>query len=140
MIEEQIDFNNAVEAVVEWIRANSSWEETLLIITADHEAGQLWGPKAGPRSKTPFNLPQNNGASTLPGARYFSGEHTNALVPLYVIGPGAELFQSLVDGKDTMAAAAWGFSGRYVDNTDVFKVMKEANTAPVKTNTAMVLQ
>jgi alkaline phosphatase len=140
MIEEQIDFNTAVEAVVEWVHIESSWDETLLIITADHETGQLWGPKAGPRSQTPFNLPQNNGASTLPGARYFSGEHTNALVPLYVIGPGAELFQSLVDGKDTMAAAAWGFSGRYVDNTDVFKVMKEANTAPVKTNAAMVLQ
>jgi alkaline phosphatase len=140
MIEEQIDFNNAVEVVVEWIRANSSWEETLLIITADHETGQLWGPKAGPRSKTPFNLPQNNGAGTLPGARYFSGEHTNALVPLYVIGPGAELFKSLVDGKDTIAAAAWGFSGRYVDNTDIFKVMKEAIAAPVKTNAATVQQ
>lgn len=140
MIEEQVDFNDAVEAVVEWTRANSNWEETLLIITADHETGQLWGPKAGPKSQTPFNLPQNNGADTLPGARYFSGEHTNALVPLYVIGPGAELFQSLVDGKDTMAATAWGFSGRYVDNTDVFKVMKEAITAPVKANTAMMQQ
>lgn len=140
IIEEQIDFNTAVEAVVEWVHTDSSWKETLLIITADHETGQLWGPKAGPKNQTPFNLPQNNGAGNLPGARFFSGEHTNALVPLYVIGPRADVFQSLVDGKDTKAASAWDFSGRYVDNADVFKVMKEAVKAPVKTNAATVHQ
>ena len=135
MIEEQIDFNTAVEAVVEWVHIESSWDETLLIITADHETGQLWGPKAGPKSQTPFNLPQNNGAGTLPGAGFFSNEHTNALVPLYVIGPGAESFQGLTDGKDAMSAVAWGFSGRYVDNTDVFTVMKAAIAQPAKAMT-----
>jgi alkaline phosphatase len=32
LIEEQIDFNRAVEAVVAWIDSTSSWSETLLII------------------------------------------------------------------------------------------------------------
>jgi alkaline phosphatase len=140
IIEEQIDFNNAVEAAVKWVRTESSWDETLLIITADHETGQLWGPNAGPKSQAPFSLPQNKGAGQLPGAKFFSGDHTNALVPIYAIGPGAELFESLAKGKDTTAAKAWGFSGRYVDNTDVFKVMKEAIRVPVKTKAAMVQQ
>ena len=42
-IEEQIDFNLAVDAVVEWVEANSSWDETLLIVTSDHECGGIWG-------------------------------------------------------------------------------------------------
>ena len=138
IIEEQIDFNNAIEAVVKWVRIESSWNETLLIITADHETGQLWGPKAGPKSQTPFNLPQNKGAGKLPGAAFFSNEHTNALVPIYAIGPGSELFENFAKGKDTMAAQAWDFSGSYVDNTDVFKVMQQALTSPVNANAATV--
>ncbi|MEM6267321.1 MAG: alkaline phosphatase, partial [Pseudomonadota bacterium] len=42
-IEEQVDFNNAVDAVIAWVEANSSWDETLLIITSDHECGGIWG-------------------------------------------------------------------------------------------------
>ncbi|MEM7767155.1 MAG: alkaline phosphatase, partial [Pseudomonadota bacterium] len=42
-IEEQVDFNTSVDAVIEWVEANSSWDETLLIITADHETGGIWG-------------------------------------------------------------------------------------------------
>ena len=36
IIEEQIDFNAAVKSVYEWIEENSSWDETLLIVTTDH--------------------------------------------------------------------------------------------------------
>ncbi|MEM9990099.1 MAG: alkaline phosphatase, partial [Pseudomonadota bacterium] len=42
-IEEQVDFNLAIDAVIEWVEANSSWDETLLIVTADHETGGIWG-------------------------------------------------------------------------------------------------
>ena len=44
MIEEQIDFVKAVEAVVAWVDKHSNWNDTLLILTADHECGLLWGP------------------------------------------------------------------------------------------------
>lgn len=128
MIEEQINFNLAVNAVVEWIKENSSWSQTLLIVTADHETGQLWGPDAGPNSKTPFDLPKNNGKGKLPSAKYFSGGHTNVLVPLYAVGNGSKKFTELIDGIDQKAAKAWDFSGKYVDNTDVFTVIKAAIT------------
>lgn len=127
-IEEQIDFNHAVEAVIEWVKHNSTFEETLLIVTADHQTGQLWGPNAGPGTNTPFDLPKNNGKGNLPDAKYFSGGHTNVLVPLYAIGNGSDKFKKLIDGTDLKAAKAWNFSGKYVDNTDVFTVIKAAIT------------
>ena len=37
------DFNAAVDAAIAWVDQNSSWEETLLIVTADHETGYLSG-------------------------------------------------------------------------------------------------
>ncbi len=33
------------------VEANSTWDETLVVITADHETGLLWGPDS---DKTPF--------------------------------------------------------------------------------------
>src|SRR5699024_6999886 len=47
-IEETQDFNAAVESVVDWIETNSSWDETLLVVTADHETGYLGGVEDGP--------------------------------------------------------------------------------------------
>ena len=32
IIEEQVDFNRSVAAVVEWVEQNSSWDETLVIV------------------------------------------------------------------------------------------------------------
>lgn len=42
-IEELADFNEAVEAVDAWVRENSNWGETMLIVTGDHETGYLSG-------------------------------------------------------------------------------------------------
>jgi alkaline phosphatase len=119
MIEEMIDFTAAVEAVVQWVEAHSNWDETLLIVTADHETGFLWGPDAGATSDMlhfPWDPVQNNGKGKMPGCRYYSKYHTGSLVPLFAKGRGAELFDGLVQGKDPMR-------GPYVDDTDVFKVM-----------------
>ena len=46
MVEEQIDFVEAVEAVAGWVETHGGWDETLLILTADHECGLLWGPES----------------------------------------------------------------------------------------------
>jgi len=119
MIEEQVDFMNAVDAVVQWVEAHSSWDETLVIITADHETGFLWGPNAGPATDAHpvlWDPIQNRGKGKMPGCRYYSINHTGSLVPLFAKGRGAGLFDRLVKGTDPVY-------GRYVDNTDVFKVM-----------------
>ncbi len=129
MIEEQIDFNNAVEAVSDYLNANThgnNWANTLVILTADHECGMLFGPDS---DTLPFAGLVNNGAGHMPGMKYNSDNHTNALVPVYAKGPGSELFAGLVDGVDAQVGIRYGrpdFDGRYIDNTDIFTVMNSA--------------
>jgi alkaline phosphatase len=130
-IDEQIDFNRSVEYVVEYLNANTNgnnWNNTLLIVTADHETGALWGPTAGI-----FNQVLDFGAGSLPGAAYNSGSHTNALVPFFAKGADAGLFNTYLTGSDPEMENKYGIDlafNRYIDNTDIFKVMSAAqNTA-----------
>ena len=112
--------------MVSWIEANSSWNETLLIVTSDHETGYLWGEGAG-RSKAvdSTQIDQiwkpliNNGTNAMPGMEWHSGTHTNSLVPLYAKGNGSETFKQHVTGRDVIY-------GEYIDNTDIAGVMKKA--------------
>lgn len=121
MIEEQTDFVHAVEAVVAWISSHGGWDETLLILTADHDCGLIWGPES---KTTAFAPIRDRGPGKMPGLLYHSGGHSNSLVPLLARGPGSRRFADLLKGQDERAAAVWRFSGRYVDNTDIFTVMK----------------
>jgi alkaline phosphatase len=125
MIEEELDFNEAVATVVEWVEANCGWGKTLLIVTGDHETGHLWGPDSGPPRT--FNGIADRGAGNLPGAKFYSSEHTNALVPLYAKGAGAGLFAGYADEIDMKL-------GHYVNNTEIFEVMmgKAAEKKPQK--------
>jgi alkaline phosphatase len=152
MVKEQADFNNAVGAIKKWVEKNSSWKETLVIVTADHECGMLWGPgtytdnDCNPDDTcTPgyydsgidtFNGWQhviNKGKHNIPGVQYGSRGHTRALVPVFAKGFGADLFLDLVRGRDATAGSFWGFSGQYIDNTDIFTVMKAAMNPPSNT-------
>ena len=119
MIEEQIDFYQALDEVTAWVEKHSSWEETLLIVTADHETGLIWGTPSDTIAFTPIT---DHGPGKVPGLKYNHNGHTNSLVPLYIRGAGAERFLSLVVGTDQKAAATYGNSGRYVDNTSIFTV------------------
>jgi alkaline phosphatase len=92
MIEEQVDFDNAVQAVVDWVKANSNWGETLLIVTGDHETGYLTGPSSDPT----WEPIVNSGAGVLPGMEWHSGSHTNSLIPVYAKGDAARLFNRAV--------------------------------------------
>ncbi|MEM6412578.1 MAG: alkaline phosphatase [Pseudomonadota bacterium] len=150
-IEEQIDFNLAVDQVIAWVEENSSWDETLLIITSDHECGGIWGEgtwtnsvggavaeersyealetaRFDPADDTfnDFIAVQDHGEGNLPGYQWASPNHTNELVPLWAIGAGAERFAEFTR-TDLKARDLWGeaygWTGQYVDNTAVFEVM-----------------
>jgi alkaline phosphatase len=117
LIEEQSDFNRTVEAVVEWVRANSNWGETLVVVTGDHETGYLTGPGSGlPATWTSI---VDNGAGILPGMQWNSGSHTNALIPFFAKGDAARLFRPYADERDPVR-------GRYLDNTELGTVLFEA--------------
>jgi alkaline phosphatase len=126
MIEEQIDFHQAVQAVVDWVEAHGGWSQTLVICTADHETGMLWGKHS---DTAPFDRIVDRGKGQIPDLRYNSLSHTNSLVPLVARGAGCERFADRVKGVDPSAAEHWSISGQYVDNTDVFQVMDAALTA-----------
>ncbi len=123
LIEETVDFNKAVREVTAWVEANSSWEETLLIITTDHGNGLFLGPDG---DRQAFQPPQNRGQGKIPGlSARPTGYHTNELVLLWAKGAGAERFQTMVRGRDPGFARFVAHNdGNYIDNTDIFKVMK----------------
>lgn len=115
VIEEQTDFNRSVIAVVNWVKENSSWDETLVIVTSDHETGYMTGPgcKNGSEGAELKGL-ENNGAMQSPGFEWHSGGHTNQLIPFFAKGCGAEHFKSNVK-KDLVR-------GDYIDNVDLARV------------------
>ncbi|MBF7096268.1 alkaline phosphatase [Alkalibacter sp. M17DMB] len=112
LIEEQEDFNRAVEAVCNWVEENSNWGETLVIVTGDHETGYLTGT-AGV-----YDEVKNNGAGEMPTMVWNSSNHTNQLIPLFAKGTGAEIFKKLADETDPV-------KGNYIDNTEISVAMRE---------------
>ena len=111
LIEEEMEFIEAVKAVDQWVTQHSSWQQTLLIVTAYHETGYIWGPQAGQ-----FNALVNNGQGKIPGINFNTRGHSNSLVPLFAKGACADKFSQHIIAKDNLY-------GPYVDNTTVFKVM-----------------
>ncbi len=157
MMVEQVDFDNSVKAVMDWIEDpsnGSSWNNTLLIVTADHETGGIWGPgtllddggtpsngqHAGShRDDTiapTWNKIVDHGPGNMPGYQYTTGGHTNAMVPLWIKGAGADLLERMIAGNDPKADAFWDedqgwvWNGDYVDNTALFRLMKAAQFQP----------
>lgn len=125
VIEEQIDFNRAVEAAVRWVEAESSWDETLVIVTTDHGNGLLLGPRSG---EVPFQPIVNQGAGELPLVEWHTDNHTNELVRLYAQGAGAEGISALADRRD-YGLGYYGAEGEeqyYLDNTELFDAMVAA--------------
>jgi alkaline phosphatase len=123
VIEEEIDFNRSIEAVVVWIEKNSSWDETLVIITGDHETGYLTGPGSNPdNGDQKLAVEQiwkplvNNGKGNQPGMEWHSGSHTNQLIPFYAKGFGSEKFHEKAKGEDPVR-------GKYIDNADIGQVL-----------------
>ena len=82
MVTEFQDFDNTISDLINFVTED---EETLLIITADHETGGLQ------------ILRQNNDRVTF---QWGTGRHTGAPVGVYAYGPGAENFTGLMDNTD----------------------------------------
>lgn len=117
VIEEEIEFNKSVEAVIEWVEAKSNWGETLVIVTGDHETGYMTGLDSGNTADgAVWNELTNNGAGAQPGMEWHSGSHTNQVIPFFAKGRGAKLFKDAVVGVDPV-------KGDYIDNSSVANVI-----------------
>ncbi len=135
---EQTGFSKAIDAAIDWVEKYSSWDETLIIVTADHETGQLWGPgsfddinengKYDEEDEFVDFMPlEASEIGVVPDVQYLTSGHTNSLVPFYAKGVGAEKALELVRGNDEKAGEIWDFSGDYIYNGDVFNVMLNAS-------------
>ena len=107
LIEEELAFYDTVQAVVDWVERESSWDETLLVVTADHESGHLSAPgsEAGWKALTGTK-------GQVPAHVWGSEDHTNSLVPLFAKGAGASALAARADSVDPVR-------GQYLDNTEV---------------------
>ena len=128
IIEEQIDFNNSVKVVIDWVEANSSWDETLLLVLTDHGNAMPMGPDSDTIAFQPI---QNNGQGELPGVLWHYGTHTNENTLMFAKGAGSEMLFDYVVGEDFGLVEILAFNdGRYIDNTSVFSVMAAALASP----------
>jgi len=115
-IEEVVDFSRAVEAVTDWVSHHGGWDDTLVIVTADHETGCLTGPDTTEADPWPELV--SNGPGAMPGAAWHSGGHTNSLVPVLANGTGSELLSGKAKRTDPRR-------GPYIDNTDIAHALFE---------------
>jgi alkaline phosphatase len=125
IIEEQMDFNRSVQTAVDWVNANSQWNETLIIVLTDHGNAMPMGPNS---DRLAFEHVQNNGKGVLPGVKWHYGTHTNENTLLFAQGAGAQLFDEHVKGIDPGLVHIVGHNadGRYVRAINVFTVMQAA--------------
>jgi len=84
IIEETLDFDKAVGAVLEFAYTN---RETLVVVTADHETGGL--------SITGGDLKRGKVEGT-----FGTKNHSGTMVPVFAYGPGAEEFGGIYDNTD----------------------------------------
>tara|TARA_B100000700_G_scaffold327899_1_gene443951 strand:- start:2656 stop:3960 length:1305 start_codon:yes stop_codon:yes gene_type:complete len=108
---EMEDFDSAVEMVLEYAKIN---QDTLVIVTSDHETGGLLIEPVTPSEYTGNELKFsfNTGIGR--------GSHTGVPVPIYAYGPGSKNFTGTLD------------------NTDVYRAMIEALDLSNKENSCVI--
>jgi alkaline phosphatase len=86
---ETIEFANTVQQVMDWAVGR---DDTLILVTADHETGGL-------------SILQNNGQGMFPTVSWSTTNHTSANVPIYAWGVNAELVSGIMDNTDVFHVA-----------------------------------
>lgn len=125
MIEDMTESNTTVQAVIDWVnRADTAatWDNTLMIVTADHDH-LLFGPDA---ATVPYQDLIDNGPGVVPGNRWFGPNHGTGLVPLYAYGRGAAEIEALATEVDSFTGSdgvTRGY-GLYTDQGTIGQALK----------------
>lgn len=78
---ETLEFSDTVGVVLDWAAGR---DDTLIVVTADHETGGL-------------SILENNGAGKFPTVDWSTNNHTATNVPVYALGPGADSVSGAID-------------------------------------------
>jgi alkaline phosphatase len=88
MVKEVAEFDRSVQRVLDWA---SNRNDTLVIVTADHETGGLTNVA-------------DNGVGNVPSGTWTTGGHTSSRVPAYGWGPGSEFISGVTNNTDYFPA------------------------------------
>lgn len=102
MMNELIGFNNAVEAATEWADAR---DDTLIVVTADHETGGLYYDRENTTKET-----------IISDIKWKTYNHSRTRVDIAVYGDISEFVDIYGDNFSTLEGVP------YWDNTDVFRL------------------
>ena len=84
LIGELIDFDKTIGVALDYAKTN---EETLVIVTADHETGG-------------FTLASDGGDYNKLNPTFSTGGHSSTMVPVFAKGPGAEFFNGIYENTE----------------------------------------
>jgi len=88
---ETVEFVNTIQTVLDWANLNDpGLANTLIIVTADHETGNLMVTETNPT------------AGVLPAVTWGSVNHTGVNVPLTAIGANSNLISGVMDNTDLL--------------------------------------
>ncbi|MBN1518092.1 alkaline phosphatase [Candidatus Sumerlaeota bacterium] len=131
MIEEELEFADAVSSAVVWVADHGGWEQTLIVVTGDHECGYLTGPANSGTVEEQLQI-VGGAPGEVPQMQWRLTAHTNSLVPLYANGPESVL-QQLLD----MADEEDPIRGSYIDNAELGAAL--IDIIPLKPPTAATI-
>lgn len=112
MLEELLDFENAVNTAYLWAETRN---DTLIIVTADHETGALY-----------FDRKVANQENIVDEIKWLSSNHSRTRVTVDVYGDVSEFISSYEEQLNVLGNIDEGletFSTNYWDNTDIFKLI-----------------
>ena len=84
MVPEVVELARAVEVALTWAEGR---DDTLILVTSDHETGGL-------------SVQAARGAGEVPEVTWSTTGHTGVRVPIYAWGPGAERVTGVIDNTD----------------------------------------
>ena len=119
MLGAMYELNEAVKSIYDLINSKETdmnFDNTIIIVTADHSTGMLRFRKRLGKGKLPiiFTAKQDNSTIvTNIQVSYESKGHTNELVGCYCVGANSDLFKKYITKKNI------------IDNTDIYNVLNE---------------
>lgn len=115
MVDEMVDFSNAVQVALDYAKTH---DNTLVVVTADHETGGL-------------TMIDPQGHYSNVSLNYSTRSHTCLPVMIYAYGPGAELFTGWMQNDEVKAKILKACG---IENTAVVTSEEDQDIAPVKGN------